>query len=383
MGHLSPQRELLTLLKKRGHEVHVAARDVGRAERAFDGLGFTVWQAPIAMGAPDPVLTITATVAHVLHNGGFGDTPGLLARSHAWDSIVHAVDPGLVLTEYAPTLLLALRGMSIPTAALGNGFVTPPRIHPAPVFDILVGQLPPGTSTSEAGTLESVNTVLTERGQRRLDALTDLYNDGPLPLLKTLPELDHYGVRENALYMGSPAPPPGDPPNWPDGEGPRVFAYLKPTQGIAAIVYQLSQLGHPTLIVGDGVPDEIKRRLGAENLSFAPRAVELREVVKTCRLAVANGNMGTVSHFLLHGIPVLSAPISLEQRIMAGKIDDIGAGLVVTAKSGAGTGDAARRLLEEPSFRSSAEDFASRQSQFRELSYEARVMAELEKLTTL
>ena len=85
----------------------------------------------------------------------------------------------------------------------------------------------------------------------------------------------------------------------------------------------------------------------------------------------------------MHGIPVLNAPISLEQRILADNIESMGAGLTVTAKTGAGTGEAASRLLNEPSFRSAAKAFAARQDKYRERTYETRVMAELENLVKI
>ena len=61
MGHLLPHRTLIRHLLERGHTVHVAPRDVGRAGVAFDGLSFPHWPVPLTLDLPRRVYQPTIT----------------------------------------------------------------------------------------------------------------------------------------------------------------------------------------------------------------------------------------------------------------------------------------------------------------------------------
>lgn len=364
MGHVSPHRRLLAELAARGHDVQVIARDVARAELAYAGLDFPIFQAPLALSKPDPVFHPTATMAQVLHNAGLNESDAVLARTHAWDRLLDWMRPDLVLMDYAPTLQLALRGRPISAVIFATGYFVPPPVIPVPVFYTMRGRLPAHVTSTEEATLDVCNRVLDARGQPPLNGLSSLWHDACLPILKTYPELDHYPERQGGTYVGSPPSPRGIRPKWPSGPGPRIYAYLKPYQTIGDLLEVLTRTGHPTLVAGDGLPDSLIKAHQSDTLHFEKGAIDLYETFETAALAITNGNHGTTAHALLCGVPVLCVPLHLEQSILAARVQEHGAGLITLAQVATGIGEKVERLLGETHFAEQARAFATRQSAF-------------------
>lgn len=361
MGHLKCHLELFTALRERGHDLHVASRDVAKAALAFQSLNLPIWQAPFGTEKPEPLYPVTPTMAQVLHNSGLTRIDNVLARTQAWDLLIQAIRPELVLLDSAPTLLLALRGKNLPVASLSTGFFVPPEVHPLPRYSVFQNKtLPPGVPTSDTVTLAALNAVLAARKQPPLPSIAALYNQDVLPLLTTLPELDHFLERKNGHYVGLPSSPPGATPEWPDIPGPRIYAYLKPFKTVESVLAQLRDSGMPTIIVSDGIPEELRRRYSCQSLKFSKRALDLNQVTETCRIGISNANHGTLAHFLLRGIPVLLIPLFLEQEILASNVVKHNTGLSTSIHDVSKLNAALRRLLEDPAYGKAAQEFAAR-----------------------
>lgn len=382
MGHLSPHRDLLSALVERGHEVHAVVRDVSRAQRAFSGLQLSIWQAPIALESPDPLYRPTATFAQVLHNGGYGRTQPLYARTLAWENLIDVVRPDLVLVDYAPSLLICLRGRGIPSAVIATGFFVPPKVRPLPVYCNLQGRLPLSVATSDAPVLQVINEVLHLLGRREVQGVDELFYDGVTPLLKTFPELDHYPERTGGIYMGSPPSPVGVMPVWPEGNGPRIFGYLKPFPAAPQLFAALRRLKFPTLIASDGLPRALREEFECETLRFSEDPVDLWTVTETCALAINNANHGSAAHFLLKGIPLFVAPIFLEQEIIAMNVMKMKAGQVVRQTSEEIEAQLVE-MLEQSSYGQAARSFANRQAGLSMETFRERVLSHLRSMVAL
>jgi UDP:flavonoid glycosyltransferase YjiC (YdhE family) len=385
MGHLSPHRELLEELLRRGHEVHAAARHVGRAARAFEGLGLRLWQAPMTQDKPEPVYDPTPTMAEVLHNAGFDRADYVRGRLLAWQQILDAVRPELVLADYAPTLLLALHGLGVPTVLLGTGFFVPPPGPELPVYATLATRHANHGRAVERAQLGRLNELLAERGRPALGSLSELFNARSVhPVLQTLPELDHFPEREGGTYVGVPAPPDrGLPPRWPPGRGKPIFAYLKNSKAIEQVVGELLALGSPLLLVSDGIPAEVRQRFRAPHLRVEAEAVNLRLALPECAAVVSNGNHGTVAQGLLAGVPQLCLPIFLEQSLLSHRVGRHGAGMVGDPRVGKGLTEGLRRILGEPRFADAARRFAERNRSFDPSGQVARTLAAVERVVPL
>ena len=88
---------------------------------------------------------------------------------------------------------------------------------------------------AEQPTLDILNRWLAANHRPLLRRLGDLYTQVDAAPLLTFPELDHFGPRPGARYFGILPSAPGIAPQWPQGAGPRVFAYLKPFPALPAL----------------------------------------------------------------------------------------------------------------------------------------------------
>ncbi len=381
MGHLKSHRELFLALGQQGHTVHVASRDVAKAARAFEGMNLPIWQAPFGTEKPEPLYSMTPTMAQVLHNSGLTRIDNVIARTRAWDLLIDTIRPALVLIDSAPTLQLALRGKDLPAASLSTGFFVPPDVHPLPLYSTLQEtRFPPQIPTRDTATLAALNAVLAARKQPPLRSIAALYNEGVLPLLVTVPDLDHYPDRRGGCYVGLPASPPGEAPEWPDVSGPRIYAYLKPFKRIEKLLAELRATEFPTIVVSDGIPETLHARYRSRALSFSKRALDLSQVTQSCLVGVNNANHGTVGHFLLHGVPVLMIPLFLEQEILAARVVKQNTGISLRTDQCSEVLPSLRRLLDECEFADSAKSFAARQAKIVQAGQVSLLLGHLERI---
>ena len=146
--------------------------------------------------------------------------------------------------------------------------------------------------------------------------------------LLTLPELDHYPERGPTRYWGLLPPADGGHHlDWPAGQGPRIFAYLRASHPLyAAALQALANSGCPVVAC---LPDHEATTPPAPNIAFSRHPLDLRRYRAEADLAVLYGGAATTATFLLAGKPVLCLPAHLEQSLTAWRIAALGAGVCV------------------------------------------------------
>ena len=72
----------------------------------------------------------TTSPVHILHNAGYDAADKVIGSLAAWKNLLRSIKPDLVLVDYCPGVLLALRGMTIPVASLSTGFDVPSNRSP-------------------------------------------------------------------------------------------------------------------------------------------------------------------------------------------------------------------------------------------------------------
>ena len=101
--------------------------------------------------------------------------------------------------------------------------------------------------------LATLNAQLESRRQPALTCVGELFGRVRANVLATFPELDHYPDHERGEYWGTRSGAGGMPSAWPDGSGPRLFAYLKPFRGLDHVLDELAARGLPSVVhVGGG-----------------------------------------------------------------------------------------------------------------------------------
>ena len=329
MGHLSQLRPIALGLKRRGHRIVGAFRDLERVPIVFGDEPLDYVQAPAKRNGPGAFQPPT-TYAELFANIGLGDPVELQGLLNAWRTLFDLIQPDLLICDHSPTALLAARGYSMKRAVLGTGFFCPP------VGNLLPG-LRPGMSAqeisiSEANVLNRVNEVLADLHQPQLGRLSDLYRDIDKTIFTTFPELDHFGAREGVTYWG--AWPAGvgttDVIEWPQGEGRRIYGYLKSFPALEALLERLAALALPTVIVCDGIDPGTRNRFASKTMRFLKRPVDAAVAAAWCDIGLLNATHGMLCAMLMAGKPTLNVPVQFEQRLLSLKLVELSAGVAAS-----------------------------------------------------
>lgn len=335
LGHMLPMRPLAEELVRAGHRVFVALRDLTRAGSVFGRSGVRFLQAPYKPGGP-VFFPRALSHAHLMANVGFGSAAELYPFACAWRRLLDWTRPDLVVFDHSPTALLAARDMSARRALTGFGFFCPPDRSPLPAYaddpNVNLDRL----RADEQRALGAANRVLRQWGRAPLEHLGELYSDVDETFLTTFPELDHYGERK-CRYWGPVLGEGGKAPQWPAGEGKRLYAYLKPFPGLPDLLRALKARGYPTIVYVDGVGPDVQREFASPTIRFEHQRLDLRAVGRECDLAIHNANHGTLCSLLLAGKPMLQVPLTQEQAILARRVAALGAGESAPASAGKGT----------------------------------------------
>jgi UDP:flavonoid glycosyltransferase YjiC (YdhE family) len=324
-GHITRIQPLADPLAKLGHRVIVAARDVATCHEQLRDSAIRVFQAPAEIEPPGQA-SAAETYAHVLFNCGFADAARLEARVSAWRNLFDLLHPDLLVADCAPTALLAAHSANIPRVALGTGFECPPDVSPLPSLrrQTQTGALP--SDAIEQSVLANINTTCERFAAAPLARVSQMYHRVHAPLLLTYRELDCYAPRDDAHYWGAIIFSNGEPPDWPAGHGPRVFAYMLEHEFTSAVIRLLADRGWPTLVVGG------HETLAKSNTKF-PSSVRISEqrfdaklIAAECDLTICYAGHGTICVTLLAGKPLLLLPTTVEQYLNGLAVTKIGAG---------------------------------------------------------
>jgi UDP:flavonoid glycosyltransferase YjiC (YdhE family) len=364
LGHLVRLLPIAQGLLERGHRVYAAVRDLAAAQSVFGSGLLSVLQAPIQVRLSSGQIEKPFTFAHILQNFGFSDERDLAGRLEAWTELYRLVKPDLILFDHSPTALMAARGLPARKALIGSGFFCPPDEYPMPN---LRGWLQPDLEQmrkDEDAVLAGMNHLLEQRRQPTLERITQLYAQVDENFLVTFAELDHYPNRKGASYWGAWTKISGKAPQWPQGPGPRIYAYFKQFEQLEATLKVLADLPASILIYSDGINAALQKRFTSDKLRFENSRLDLEEIGRTCDLAILNGNHGTTISLLMKGRPILQLPISLEQALLSLAVEKFGAALGADIKRPAHVERRLREMLNSKRFAAAARRFAEKYSSF-------------------
>ncbi|MEO0532084.1 MAG: hypothetical protein AAF266_16145 [Planctomycetota bacterium] len=373
-GHLGALRALALPLRERGHDVTLALSDCRQAETLF--AGFTVLEAPIR-GANPSAIAEPSTYADLLSNAGWGDKERLGELVGHWREVFDRAAPDIVVGNYAPTALLAAQGRRFPTVVFGTGFYSPPDTEELPDLCPWRDNYPDRLRLTERTVLETANRQLESQSVPPLARLTELYCRAAASLLTTYPEMDHYPDRTGGHYIGPWGELPGITPDWPPGDGPRVFAYLKRMEALPYVLAHLREKRWPTLVYAPEATD-IATKFASRTLHVVDSPLDIREVAAGCSFAVLNAGHNATLRLLLACKPVLALPLNGEQQLVTRNVERLGAGLGIRPTQPVKAVACLNRLESDPTYAEAAQAFGSRYAETDQHQREARVVAQLE-----
>jgi len=380
IGHLVRLLPVAAALVKRGHRVFAAVKDLLRAQAVLGQETVSYLQAPTRARPVANHIERPLNFAHILHNIGFDDPGELRVMSEAWRNLYALVEPDLVVFDHSPTALLAARGLEIKRIVVGSGFFCPPDAHPLPNLRPWLTVDADRLRADEERIFGRMNRLLAGWGQDPLERILQLYSQVDETILTTFSELDHYPQRRGARYWGAWTRLAGKQPQWPDGQGKKVYAYLKQFPGLVPLLKLLKESGHPTIIYMSSVPGELREALKSPTLRSETEPLNLDAVGRQCDLAILNGGHGTTISMLMAGKPTMQIPIYLEQVILTNRVVEFGAGLGATNNRPEYFPGTFRKLLDWDRYSQAARQFASRYADFDPEQQTNRIVDRMEEI---
>jgi UDP:flavonoid glycosyltransferase YjiC (YdhE family) len=377
LGHITQFLPLALELRRRGHDVVTALRELPRAENIIGRHGITMLQAPMWQGdlldPPQPL-----SYAEILFFFGYIDASRLIAMIKAWIGLISLIEPDIIIADHAPTALVAARVLGMPRTTMGPGFFLPPATAPLPNMRPWLNVSPERLILSDQRVLSTINVVLDTLSAQPLERLSDIF-DCSKHFLTTFPELDPYRSRSPMQYYGPIlGPAEGAVPEWPQGRGPKVFAYLKPHyQELEEVFDTLAAFECRSAAFIGGLPTQIQNK----TISISHRPYDIKRAALECNFGVCHGGHGTTCELLLKGKPLLLLPMQLEQYLTARRVSDAGAGVIVDRENPHRDFRAAvDQLINNPNLARRAREFAERYAGSTTLSTVTRIASECEMI---
>ena len=326
LGHILPLLTIGERFERRGHRVFMATRELARTTSICGKSDIKSIQAPIF--SPDQHVGRSFTgMAQILAAEGYSNAEALVRQLSKWDALFDEVRPVLVLADYSPTALLALRGTKIPKVNIGLSFCCPPDRFPLPHWWTGEGQIPTAQLAAEERTLTAtINRALAAKGKPAVERISQLFNQVDELVLATYREFDHFGGRGRARYWGHWHADSETPAAWPSGDHRRAFVYLRPFAGIEGVFGALRQSGVQCLVHAGSIPESIRAEFEGQTIHFEAGLLPMGEVATQCDFAIVNGGHGTTASLLLAGRPCLVLPMTVEQWMNAYSVERAGAG---------------------------------------------------------
>ncbi len=306
-----------------GHHVTVALQRIdGFAVegRTVPGaiLQAPLWPRLLATAAHvDPVPV--ATLGDILARLGLADRGAFATMLGAWDRLLAAERPDLVVADFAPVLLSAARGR-LPTISIGHGFDMPPGTMPG--FPSLSGGRP---LFDEAPLLAEANAGLAAAGRPPLDALPGLFA-ADHELAAVLPELDPYAAHRRippcAPALDLPLPPIAD------GGGDELFVYWPERAAAAALLWDgLERAGMPIRMYVPRLDSATAAAFEARGFTVEAQSMKFDRIAVRARMVLSHGGVGFTTMALLVGLPQAALHYDLEKRTQAIAIERLGVGM--------------------------------------------------------
>lgn len=329
LGHAGRLKPLAVELARRGHDVSLGLRDLVHTGKLLRDLPCLRLQAPVWLHNSVGVPKKPSSLAEILLGQGYLDADALEGLVVGWRDLLRAVRADAVVADYAPTAIAASRILGIAAITVGPGFWIPPADRPLPNIrdwaPIEEGRL----EASEAKVLGTANEVLRRHGAAPLARVAQLFT-ADRALLCAWPETDHYGRHElpagERWYGPTYLPGGGAPPDWPEGSGPRVFAYVKDAwPEHTALLEVLARSGCRTLCylpdVAAGKPAPVTH----PSIRYSRGPVDLARAFDDASLCICHAGGATMVQALLAGVPCLLLPMQNEQFLLARRIERTGA----------------------------------------------------------
>lgn len=338
LAHLSHLHKAADYFIQQGHEIWVAARDLGDVKALFSD-SVRVVQSPY-IDKRISYLTKSDSpprgFAELLYRSGYYSADALTGILEAWKMLLETIRPDMLIIDHSPTALLATRGQPIPRILVGTGFSLPDHNRPTSLF-YNTESAKRETQEHEKEVLRVINQVCYEQNIPTVRSLADLYEDSDSNILSTWSELDPYGFRNPAqrrktVYVGTIPETYTEPADFPHFRGPKIYCHVNWGADVPVLLKALQSIECSAVIVATDFPQRAIDAHPGRHLNYVMNPVNMDEVFEKTTFAILNAGMNLTSQFLKAGIPVAMIPQHVEQLLIARRVEALNAGYMLNLK---------------------------------------------------
>lgn len=328
-GHLARDLPVAERLRDLGHDVSFAVCDLDGAERTLAPAGFAFVPCP-SLSRQSRLAGAPVNYSDILAQHGYAEKARLSALLRAWVTLLRVAAIDVVVSDFAPTALIAARVLGLRVEVIGPPFSVPPAVSPLPSIRPWDRITHEQLVQADTRVLTVMNEVLAEFGAEPLSAVGNLFA-GITPHITHFAELDCYGPRTSVNYVGPIAGRSSHPRvEWERSDCKRVFAYLQPAlPGLEPLLQGIQQVGAEVICVIPGAPDSMIDRLRRTGLNARNTPVDISVLLRDADAVIGYGSTGLIAESLLRGVPMLLVPLQVEHHLNAIKATETGAALLI------------------------------------------------------
>ena len=321
-GHIEVLNQIAARLLGDGHHVAMALQHVDAGGISLDPR-IELWQAPLwprllgSMGGGQGQAVVT--MGDIIGRMGL-DRPGCLAAMvGAWNRIIAAVQPDVVVADYAPALLCAAKSR-VRSVSVGPGFCQPPAGEAA------FPHLYKGNAIyDESLLLDIADADLVSIGLAPLPSLPALFAADDV-LVSSFPELDPYGaLRSTDAYC---APLVKAPLSLPVAGGDELFVYAYPRIPADSQMWDglVASKAKVRLHMFDATAAH-RSRFAKAGFIFEAKPLPLPVIAARSAMTLSYGGHGFTCASLLAGLPSVTLSFDLEKWLTGDAVARAGYGL--------------------------------------------------------
>lgn len=366
-GHLRRDMPVARHLRHEGHDVLFAVRDVAGAAKVLAREELQFVQAPLLRTRVN-IRRPPANYSEMLLAEGYAQTDALAGCIAAWSQLVQLYRPDVLVADHGPTPAIAAMLSRVPVVHLGCGFSIPPVTSPMRRFkadDSSVSD--EALHTSERALIHNINAAIRScKHSIKVRDLGEIFAEGS-SLFAAFPELDHYGERGGAQYIGPILTSGGGPEcDWKTHASAKVFAYLhNGVDGTSALMEELRKADAEVVCVVTDCSVQARRKFASSRMQVFGQPVQLEKLLSRADLVISNGGGALMSQALMAGVPILTLPAHTEQFMQSHCLRRLGAGRVIGSKrDGASMRNAIGEMRESHQYRNQAHVFAKKYASF-------------------
>jgi len=366
-GHIGRAMAMARAATRRGCITAISASDIAALKRfAGDDLDMPVFQTAKPPSGDENNRPSINHAEILIRFFGYDNESALLGMVSQWLATIDEFKPSVIVSDYAPTAVIAARIRGIRVVSICSGFGIPPDTVPMPSFfrnqAITSGVL----LSLEYRALSSVNAIMSKFGRPSFNRLSLLFNTDTVIIDNPL-DLDLWGGIKGRFYTGGIAHDDTKshvrlewPQERPQGSV-RILSYLHAhSRGLVQALEAMNRSGADVICTVAGLSDEAAMAFCSNRMLVTNRRINVYDLVTDATVALSYGGAGFIRMAINAGAPLVLVSDIVEQMLNSTKIVSLGAGkLVNPSASSNDILEAINTVASNESYRAAAMKFAA------------------------